>query len=499
MTSRQERIEKRLRRGVAGQTGSIVEAEWLDPAALHESEWRYRDDDGRFAGLLLGYWDGRGIGTTDNRHVLTVAGSRGGKGVSLIVPNLLMYEGSVLALDPKGELAAITARARRAMGQKVVVLDPFGESGIATGSFNPLDQLDPASDLVIDDAGQIADALIIGNDKDPHWTDSARILVKGLILYALTMEDKTERNLVTVQRLLACNHPSVDHIVTHAKVKGPVALARLLQGQADAFQGIVAAAGKSIIDMADKERDSVLSTARTQLEFLESPKLQAVLRTSDIMLDELKTGQTTLYLCLPATRMGTHARWLRIIINLALIAFERVKATPSIPALMVLDEFAVLGQMKSVELAAGLMAGFGVKLWIVLQDLSQGEKHYGKGWETFMANAGVATFWSNADKTTLNYVSERLGQTSVLVTQQNDTTMQQRLSGSSGRREELRVQRLAAAHELEHMLAREEMSILVLKAGRAPVVLVRAVYQEDAPFKELFDVPPRLQKAPASK
>jgi type IV secretion system protein VirD4 len=499
MTTRQERIEQRLRRGVAGQAGSIVEAEWLDPSALHGEEWRYRDDAGRFGGLLLGYWDGRGIGTTDNRHVLTVAGSRGGKGVSLIIPNLLMYEGSVLALDPKGELAAITARARRDMGQKVVVLDPFGESGIASGSFNPLDQLDPASDLVIDDAGQIADALIIANDKDPHWTDSARILVKALILFALLMEKKNERNLVTVQRLLTCNHPAVDHIANYAKLKGPAALGRLLQGQAEAFGGVVAAAGKSLTDMAEKERDSVLSTARTQLEFLESPRLQAILGTSDLSLDELKKRPTTLYLCLPATRMGTHARWLRVIINLALVAFERVKQAPDIPALMVLDEFAVLGPMKTVELAAGLMAGFGVKLWIVLQDLSQVKKHYRDSWETFMGNAGVATFWSNSDKTTLDYISERLGQTSVHVTQHNETTMQQRLSGSSGRREELRVQRLAAAHELEQMLAREEMSILVLKAGRAPVVLIRAEYHKDAPFAGRFDVPPRMGKVLATK
>lgn len=499
MTTRQARIEKRLRRGVAGQTGSIVEAEWLDPAALHGPEWHYRNEAGQFAGLLLGYWDGRGVGTTDNRHVLTVAGSRGGKGVSLIVPNLLVYEGSVVALDPKGELAAITARARRSMGQKVVILDPFGESSIASGSFNPLDQLDPASDVVIDDAGQIADALIIANDKDPHWTDSARILVKALILFALDMDDVKDRNLVTVHKLLTCNHPAVDHIATYAKLKGPAALARLMQGQSEAFGGIVAAAGKSLADMAEKERDSVLSTARTQLEFLESPKLQAILRSSDLKLDELKTGPTTLYLCLPATRMGTHARWLRVIINLALVAFERVKATPRIPALMVLDEFAVLGPMKSVEVAAGLMAGFGVKLWIVLQDLSQVKKHYRESWETFIGNAGIATFWSNSDKTTLDYVSERLGQTSVRVTQQNETTMQQRLSGASGRREELRVQRLAAAHELEHMLARDEMSILVLKAGCAPVVLVRAMYHEDPPFKGLFDVPPRMNNTLASK
>lgn len=495
MSQWQERIQARMKRGLAGQPGATVDAAWLEPEELQNPEWRYRDKNGRFAGLLLGYWDGNGIGSMDNRHVLTVAGSRGGKGVSMIVPNLLLYEGSVLALDPKGELAAITARARRQMGQKVVVLDPFGETGLPTGSFNPLDQLDAKSELVIDDAGQVADALIIANEKEPHWTDSARILVKALILYALLREKPEERNLVTVHQLLTFNHPDLVDIVKEAKVSAAKALFRMLQNAGDAFRGTVAAVGRSFNDMAEKERESILSTARAQLEFLESPKLQEILARSDFKLEELKTRRTTIYLCLPATRMGTHARWLRVIINLALVAFERTKIDPGIPVLAVLDEFAVLGPMRSVELAAGLMAGFGVKLWIVLQDLNQVKKTYRDSWETFIGNAGVTTFWSNADKTTLDYVSERLGQTTIRLKHRNDTTMNQMMGGASGRREELRVQRLSAPHELEQMLARDEMAILVMVAGRAPTVLQRVVYYEDAPFAGRFDANPTQEKA----
>ena len=61
---------------------------------------------------MLGRRDGRLIGWNDDRHVMTIAGSRAGKGVSLIVPNLLLYEGSALVIDPKGENARITAGRR---------------------------------------------------------------------------------------------------------------------------------------------------------------------------------------------------------------------------------------------------------------------------------------------------------------------------------------------------------------------------------------------------
>ena len=63
----------------------------------------------------------------------------------------------------------------------------------------------------------------------------------------------------------------------------------------------------------------------------------------------------------------------------------------------------------------------------------------------------------------------------------------QRLSGASGNREELRVQRLAAPHELEHMLERKKRRILVIAAGQPPVILQRILYYEDPHFAGAFD------------
>lgn len=479
-------LEDALKRGIAGKRGGVVDAAWLEPEKLVGEPWNYRNSAGKVGGIILGYRNGRGIGCDDNRHILTVAGSRGGKGVSLIVPNLLLYDGSVLAIDPKGELARITARARRQKGQKVVVLDPFDESGVPSGSFNPLDALDLDGRHVKDDAGQIADALIVGNDKDPHWTDSARIFVKALILYTMTLPPE-DRHLVTVWQLLAGTHAAVVDVARRGSISPRAALFKLMTGCKTEFDGTVAGVGSSYAQIPEKELGSIFTTMQTQLEFLDSDAMKNVLCRSDVKLSELKTGATTIYLCLPATRMGTHARWLRVIINLALIAFERTKVMPDIPGLMLLDEFAVLGHMKSVETAAGLMAGFGVKLWVVLQELGQLERHYEKSWQTFIGNAGVSTFFSNVDKKTLDYVSEKLGQTAVMVDRRSDTTLQQRLSGASGEREELRVQRLAAPNELEEILERGTRRILVKVAGRAPVILQRIVYYEDKPFAGLFD------------
>ena len=88
------------------------------------------------------------VGWFDDRHLITIAGSRTGKGVSAIIPALCEYPNSVLVIDPKGENARISA-ARRGFGttqvkgmmQDVYVLDPYDISGAEQeylATFDPL-------------------------------------------------------------------------------------------------------------------------------------------------------------------------------------------------------------------------------------------------------------------------------------------------------------------------------------------------------------------------
>lgn len=113
---------------------------------------------------------GHAVGILDDRHMMTIAGSRAGKGRACILPNMLHYPGSVLATDTKGELATITARRRKAMGQDVHVLDPFGVASVPDdfrAGFNPVAAM--RDDKLIEDAALIGDALVVVSEKDPHW------------------------------------------------------------------------------------------------------------------------------------------------------------------------------------------------------------------------------------------------------------------------------------------------------------------------------------------
>ena len=209
MSDEDELFEKYLRlelprgRSAKPKTGSLdrrLQARWLTPEELTGNVWNPE------GGMLLGKRAGRLIGWKDNRHMLTIGGSRAGKGVSLIVPNLTFYKGSALVVDPKGENARITAGRRGegteaggpGLGQTVHVIDPFGVSGRDIASLNPLSELNIRNSNVAEDAATFADALIEHPPHgERHWTESAQSILRALILVTLAERQPSRRNLVT--------------------------------------------------------------------------------------------------------------------------------------------------------------------------------------------------------------------------------------------------------------------------------------------------------------
>jgi type IV secretion system protein VirD4 len=188
--------------------------------------------------------------------------------------------------------------------------------------------------------------------------------------------------------------------------------------------------------------------------------------------------------------MGTHGRWLRLVVSLAVAALENA-ASPSgeersHPVLFILEEFAALGHMRALEQAVSYMAGFGVKLWVVLQDLTQLKRHYQEGWETFLGNAGFIQAFSVSDLTTCEYLSKRLGETTFAVTNKQEVGSFQTLQGDTGVRREFKTAPLLTPDELARKVARKSGEhgntvgglTLVLVAGAHPFVVDRVFHGE---------------------
>lgn len=401
------------------------------------------------------------LGYKDDRHFVTIAGARSGKGRSAIVPNLCIYPGSVVVVDPKGENASLTARRRGpgmgngpGLGQEVVVLDPFGIADVPDSlraGFNPLTLLDPRSTTVVDDAALLAESLVVpSGNEGVHWDESAKNLLKGLLLFAVSAY--TSPTLFLVRRLLTQGDRSGWEAACASdpghKEKCPTAFFHLLDQMRAVSTGVpdldtvIAGTADTIEQCGEEERGSILSNARRNTAFLDSlgesfrRTLEGEGRPFDPLSLKTAPSGVSLYLCLPAARMTTHSRWLRVVINMTLERLQRDLCPPAnrSPVLFVLDEFFTLGQMSTIENAAGFAAGYGIKLWLVLQDLQQLKSMYSKSWQTFLANAGAIQVFGASDAETCEYISKMMGE---VATRQTVSSMNISSQRGFGRRSEL--------------------------------------------------------------
>jgi type IV secretion system protein VirD4 len=422
--------------------------------------------------IILGKFGGRFLGHLDDRPLVTIAGARAGKTSTILEPNLYLYPGSMLVLDPKGELSR-TARLRRALLHSVYVLDPFGQSDEPSASFNALAELDPTSATIVDDVASITQALIVddGDARSRHWNDSARALLLGIILLTLTLPEG-ERSLVTVRELLSLTYPRLVNAVrreAQAAADNPLneqfydenklatqTLLRAMSKAGDRFGGILAAIGNRFLGTPQTERGSIFSTAAAQTDFLDSLPLRQISRRSDFRLGDLRGERpTTIYLCLPVGRMESHYRWLRVVVQMACMVLEKMGTYPRdrAPILFMMEEFATLGHMEIMERAAAYFPGFGVKLWAVLQDTTQLQRYYHSSWETFLGNAGLIQCFSNGDQTTLNYIARRL-------------------------------ERLVEPFELRTAFSRQRFTQLLMMEGEPPAAAVRLEHADVMAIRE---------------
>lgn len=455
----------------------IPSARWLDAKSFASDDFTWKP--GR---ILLGKAgkDRRLIGFDDNRHVVTIAGSRAGKSSTSLIPNLLTWPGSTLVIDPKGELATHTAMIRaHHHKQDVCILDPFGEvKGDAAAfrvGFNPLDELAVLhEDDHIDDAALLAEALVVANsDKGhDHWTLSAQILIQGLILWQLAQ--RSGRTMIDLRNDLSRKQrPDIGDDEADTLLGLFTAM-----GKSDAYDGVLANVGLSFEAKPEDELGSIISTALSQIAFLSSTRLRDTLNQSQVSLRALKERRTTIYLVLPASRMATQYKFLRMVIILAMAAMERTQNQTDLPVLFMLEEFPTLGYMRPLEAAAGLMAGYDVKLWTVMQDLSQIKALYPNSWETFMGNAGVIEAFGNADLTTSEYLSKRIGNTLAIRVERNDRSLQGVAAGEKATREQQQMVPLLAPFEVTQGFSRDSNRKLVLIPEKPPFPVERLHWKE---------------------
>ncbi len=362
---------------------------WDDPKKYHFNG----------SGFFIGQDKGKEIGITTERHAITIAGAGSGKGATAIIPNIKRWKSNLLVIDPKGENARETVSDREAMGQSVYVIDPFDRSKVDArfiASFNPMQSLDVNSPTVADDIVAIADGVVMrGHDAaSENWDDGAQELIAGVIAFSLLEGD--EKNLAEVR-----------DIISEKELLGGYAK----KCERDTRLGGLLRAGAARV--LAKEGDYYVSNAQKNTAWLDREPIKESLSKSSFDLSELKNGKTSVYLVLPANYLVSYGRLLRMFVRCSIE--EMARPTPDgndrgEQCLFILDEFFSLGKIKEIAVSSGLMRGYGLQLWPILQDIGQLTSLYGiDGAETFFANADLHQFFGVADNTTAQYVSTACG------------------------------------------------------------------------------------------
>ncbi|MGH1470837.1 MAG: type IV secretory system conjugative DNA transfer family protein [Cellvibrionaceae bacterium] len=401
---------------------------WASRAYLKE---KGKIDEGR---IFLGYAmaetkNGRALPITTNteKHLITVAPTRSGKLVTSSAPRCMDHKGPLFVLDLKdGELALTTVIYRRdVLRHKVELIDPWdcaaSKLGIKPSRFNVLDLLDEASEDFFENALIIAESTVTESaSKEPHWDEEALVLIAGLAMYVKATPkifyptEKKSCDLPQVRRLL--NLPPEDfRALLEGKYEedtdGNLKLVR--PGMLQSANEFVSASAGRILNKEKKEFSGILSTAHRNTHWLESPSIQDSLGTSDFSYSELEQGETDIYIVLPAKRVHKFSRFLRLHTSIGLNAVMGFETKPKNPVYFMIEEAAILGRLGILATAFGLMAGYGLQIHLILQDLNQLVFLYGDQWQTFIANSGVLQFFGTLDPMTREFISRLCGTTTL--------------------------------------------------------------------------------------
>lgn len=448
-------------------------ARWADPREISRSGLLGSD------GVVLGKFEKDYLRHDGPEHVLCFAPTRSGKGVGLVVPSLLIWPGSAIVHDIKGENWDLTAGFRSRHG-RVLLFDPTNPNSTA---YNPLIEV-RRGDWEVRDVQNVADILVDPEgslERRNHWEKTSHALLVGTILHVLYAEpDKT---LAGVAAFLSDPKRPIE-----ATLKAMMTTPHL--GDAGPHP-VVASAARELLNKADNERSGVLSTAMSFLGLYRDPVVARVTRQCDWRITDLIDGEqpATLYLVVPPSDISRTKPLIRLILNqIGRRLTEDLQAKNRRQrVLLMLDEFPALGRLDFFESALAFMAGYGLKAFLIAQSLNQIEKAYGPN-NAILDNCHVRVSFATNDERTAKRVSDALGMATEMRAMKNYAG--HRLSPWLGhlmvsRQETARA--LLTPGEVMQLPATDE---IVMVAGLPPIRAKKARYYEDARFTERISAPP---------
>ena len=358
--------------------------------------------------ILVGRHRGQYLALPGQLSVMLSAPTRSGKGVGVVIPNLLNWPDSVVVLDVKGENYATTAGYRSERGQAVYAFSPFDETA-RSHRWNPL------STVRTSELHRVGDLLAIGQvffpsdgggtSSEAFFNDQARNLFLGLGLLLLETPDLPR----TVGELLRQSSGKGRSLKDH--------LSGLINQRHDEGKPLsdeCTDALQRLLSNSENTLSSVVATFNAPLTIFADAVVDAATSADDFRLEDVRRRRMSVYVCIPPNRLAS-ARPLLALFFSQLVSLNTQELPERNPALkvqclLVNDEFAAMGRVGIITSAAAFLAGYNLRLLTVVQAMSQLDAVYGeKEARTFATNHGLQILYAPREQRDAEEYSAMLG------------------------------------------------------------------------------------------
>lgn len=429
------------------------------------------------SGVIVGKYRGRYLTAKGQQFILLAAPTRSGKGVGVVIPNLLNYPDSVVVFDLKLENFRFTSAFRAHNGQKVFLFAPFSEDR-HTHRWNMLDTVSRDRHFRVGDILAIGQVFYPG-DCDPRekfWNDNARNLFLGFALYLLETPELPCTLGEIFRQSSGKGKPLKDHIQGF--------IATRARGSAPLSEECLDAFGR-FLSSPENTLGNIISTFNAPLLVFANPLVDAATSASDFDIRLLRKEPTSLYIGIQPARLSDAALLVNMlfsqIINVNTRELPENNPDLKYQCLLILDEFASLGKVNIIAKANAYISGYNVRLLTIIQSVSQLEAIYGLAeTRTLVTNHALQILYPPREQKDAKEYSEMLGY--LTLKSVSTGTSRPRAFGQPGSSSEnVSDQRraLMLPQELKEMSPSQQ---IIMMENTKPILCEKAYYFEDARF-----------------
>jgi type IV secretion system protein VirD4 len=359
-------------------------------------------------GILIGRHRGKFLSLPGQLSVMLSAPTRSGKGVGVVIPNLLNWPDSVVVLDIKGENYDITAGYRAARGQAVYAFSPFDEEA-RSHRWNPLTAVQSSPLHRVGDLLTIGQVFFSndgsGTSSEAFFNDQARNLFLGLGLVLLETPSLPRTIGEMLRQSSGKGRSLKDHLnglITQRREEGNP----LSDECTDALQ--------RLLSNSENTLSSVVATFNAPLTIFADAVVDAATSADDFRLEDVRRSRMSIYVRIPPNRLANARPLLNLffsqLVSLNTQHLPEQDPTLKLQCLLVNDEFTAMGRVGVITTAAAFLAGYNLRLLTVVQAMSQLDAVYGdKEARTFATNHGLQILYAPREQRDADEYSAMLG------------------------------------------------------------------------------------------